>query len=259
MDSKILIFVVTYNAQEHIVSTLDRIDRKWLESIKYEIRIVDDASTDATLEICNAYKKRSPELVLEIKSIPKNLGYGGNQKLGYTYAIESHFDCVVLLHGDGQYAPEYLSQMVSPILANEADVVLGSRMLNKRDALKGNMPLYKWLGNQVLTGIQNILLGTRFAEFHTGYRAFKVDALKRIPFANNSNYFDFDTEIIIQLLDTKAVFREIPIPTFYGDEISYVNGLKYAWLIVWTTLWSRIVKMKIAKDKRFSYDNVDVS
>ena len=118
------------------------------------------------------------------------------------------------------------------------------------------MPLYKWLGNQVLTTIQNTILGTRLAEFHTGYRAFRVAALQAIPFRENSDYFDFDTEIIIQLLDTGARFREISIPTFYGDEISYVNGFKYAWLILWATLKSRLVKRGWLADLRFDYDTI---
>ena len=112
---------------------------------------------------------------------------------------------------------------------------------------------YKWLGNQTLTFLQNRLLGTNLSEFHTGYRVYKVVALGRIPFSDNSNYFDFDTEIIIQLFDTGSRIKEISIPTFYGDEISYVNGLKYAWLIIKTTVKSRLVKKKWVKDNRFLY------
>ncbi len=252
-QQRILIFVVTYNADRHIVDTLDRIDRKWLQSITYEILIIDDASHDDTYDQCAAYISRHPDLVITLEQNRENLGYGGNQKLGYTYALEHHFDLVVLLHGDGQYAPEYLDQMVNPIIIDQADVVLGSRMLDKSAALKGNMPMYKWIGNQVLTSIQNLLLGTRLAEFHTGYRAFSVSALRKIPYGKNSDYFDFDTEIIIQLWDTKSRFTEVSIPTFYGDEISYVNGFKYAALILWTTLKSRWVKHGWLKDPRFEY------
>ena len=149
-------------------------------------------------------------------SQPHESGLWGNQKLGYHYAIKHGFDVVVLLHGDGQYAPERLPEMLQPILDNQADVVFGSRMLNKADALRGGMPVYKWVGNQILTFLQNRMLKTKFAEFHTGYRAYSVPALASIPFQFNSNYFDFDTDIIIQMVDTEKRIVEIPIPTYYG-------------------------------------------
>ena len=250
--NQILIFVVTYNAANHISDTLDRISRDWLGAINYEILIVDDASQDGTTSICESYKKDNPDILLHVQSNSQNLGYGGNQKIGYAYAIEKGFDFVVLLHGDGQYAPEYLHSMLSPLQNKKADVVLGSRMLDKYNALKGQMPLYKWLGNIVLTFLQNLLLGSKFAEFHTGFRAFSVSKLMELPLEKNSNYFDFDTEIIIQLWDRKARFKEVAIPTFYGDEVSYVNGFKYAWLIVKATIVSRLVKGGWYSDPRFN-------
>ena len=115
------------------------------------------------------------------------------------------------------------------------------------------MPFYKWVGNQVLTAFQNLVLGSSLAEFHTGYRSFKVSSLEVIPISHNSDYFDFDTEIIIQLLDTNCRILEISIPTFYGDEISYVNGFKYGALIMWATLKSRMVKKAWLRDERFEY------
>ena len=251
---KILIFVVAYNAERHIVETLDRIDRSWLSTIDYEILIIDDASIDNTARLCKQYALANPDLKITIKSTERNLGYGGNQILGYQYAIEYNFDIVVLLHGDGQYAPEFLKAMATPILQGRAQLVLGSRMIEKMEALRGKMPFYKWIGNQVLTFVQNLLLNVRLAEFHTGYRAYSVEALNTTPFKFNSHYFDFDTEIIIQFIDQKYQIEEVKIPTFYGDEISYVNGFKYAFLIVWATLKSRFCKMGIIKDRRFDYD-----
>ena len=112
---------------------------------------------------------------------PFNRGYGGNQKLGYLHAIEQGFDYVVLLHGDGQYAPEYLPQIVNALGEDEPDALIASRMINRRDALRGGMPLYKWVGNQVLTAVENRMLGSDLSEFHSGYRAYKVDALRSIP------------------------------------------------------------------------------
>jgi glycosyltransferase involved in cell wall biosynthesis len=111
---------------------------------------------------------------------PINQGYGGNQKIGYHYAIENDFDFVALLHGDGQYAPEVLQALVEPLRRGEADAVFGSRMLVPRDALRGGMPLYKYIGNRVLTRLQNSLLGTELSEFHSGYRVYAVSALKGI-------------------------------------------------------------------------------
>lgn len=250
---RLLIFVVAYNAQRHITKTLDRIPRDWLASIDYKILIINDASDDQTQSLIETYIATHPQIDITSLNNQVNLGYGGNQKKGYDYAIDHQYETVVLLHGDGQYAPEFLPQMVEPINKNNAELVLGSRMLHKKKALQGNMPFYKWVGNQVLTFLQNKLLDTNLSEFHTGYRAYKIAALKSIPLSKNSNYFDFDTEIIIQLLDTQARVKEISIPTFYGDEISYVNGIKYAWLIMKTTVKSRLVKKQWLQDDRFTY------
>jgi SAM-dependent methyltransferase len=194
-----------------------------------------------------------PDRRIKILYNPTNQGYGGNQKLGYQYGLTHGFDVVVLLHGDGQYAPELLAQMIEPIVNGQADVVLGSRMIDRMAALRGKMPFYKWIGNQILTAVQNRLLGSHLTEFHTGYRAYSTRALRQIPFEHNSNYFDFDTDILIQMLDTGQRICEIPIPTYYGDEISHVNGLRYAILILWTTTRSRIAKLDLLYDRRFDY------
>ena len=143
-------------------------------------------------------------------------------------AIELGLDIIVLLHGDGQYAPELLPEMIAPLERNECDAVFGSRMMVDGAARKGGMPLYKLVGNKILTRIENAALGTRLSEFHSGYRAYRVDALKRLDLESYSDGFDFDTEIIIGLVDAGMGIAEIPIPTYYGDEICYVNGVRYA-------------------------------
>jgi glycosyltransferase involved in cell wall biosynthesis len=145
-------------------------------------------------------------------------------------------DVVVLLHGDGQYAPEEIPRMVAPILADNADVVFGSRMMQRSKAIKGGMPLYKFIGNIFLTTTQNLLTGVRLSEWHTGYRAYRVSSLRDVSFENNSNYFDFDTQIILQMIGSRQRITEIQIPTFYGDEISRVNTIKYGLQILGHTV-----------------------
>ncbi len=190
---------------------------------------------------------------------PFNRGYGGNQKLGYLHAIKQDFDYVVLLHGDGQYAPEYLPQIVNALGADEPDALIASRMIERRDALRGGMPLYKWVGNQVLTAIQNRMLGSHLSEFHSGYRAYKVAALAAIPFQLNSDDFHFDTEILIQLLSTGRSVKEIPVPTFYGEEISHVNGLKYAVNCLKAVSTARLGRAGLAYDPKFDFGSFDES
>jgi glycosyltransferase involved in cell wall biosynthesis len=254
---KVLIFIVCYNAEHSIESVLDRIPKDIRESKHFptEILVIDDQSHDRTLHTAENYSRLYPEWNLTVLYNPRNQGYGGNQKIGYCYAIKKDFDVVVLLHGDGQYAPEYLGRMIQPILDNQADAVFGSRMVRRLDALKGRMPLYKWIGNQILTFAQNRIMKSRLSEFHTGYRAYSVTALKSIPFQYNSNYFDFDTDIIIQLMDTGKRIKEIPVPTFYGDEVSRVNGIKYAMLILNSCILSKLNKMGIYYHPKFDYES----
>jgi glycosyltransferase involved in cell wall biosynthesis len=253
---KVLILIVSYHAEQFIQAVLNRIPADiWAnDRFETEVLIIDDQSPDNTFDRAVDYARDSPKKNITVLYNPKNQGYGGNQKIGYHYAVDNGFDAVVLLHGDGQYAPEHLPAMIAPLLDGTADVVLGSRMINRADALRGKMPLYKWVGNQILTTCQNWILGSSLAEFHTGYRAFRVSALASIPFERNSNYFDFDTDILIQLMDTGKRFAEIPVPTFYGDEVSRVNGLKYAALIVRTSIMSRIMRLGIYYDPRFDYE-----
>lgn len=225
-SKKVAIFIVAYNAEKYIDLLVGRIPEK-LISLFAEIFIIDDSSTDLTYEIATRIKDKYRYCNINIYRTPFNRGYGGNQKLGYLYCIEKNYDIVILLHGDGQYAPEYLPKVLAAF-NEDTDAVFASRMINKTMALTGGMPFYKWIGNQILTFIENKLLGTHLSEFHTGYRAYKVDTLKNIPFIHNSDDFHFDTEIIIQVIATKCNIVEVPIPTFYGDEKCHVNGLKYA-------------------------------
>ena len=224
---KVAIFVVAFQAELFIASVLDRIPAQ-LRDLFAEILVIDDSSSDLTFETARAAAERLGFNNVTVLRTPSNRGYGGNQKLGYLHALEQGFDYVVLLHGDGQYAPEYLPQIVQALGEQEPDALIASRMIDRRGALRGGMPLYKWLGNQVLTTIENRMLRSNLSEFHSGYRGYKVEALRSIPFQLNSDGFHFDTEILIQLISTGRKIVEIPVPTFYGDEISRVNGIAYA-------------------------------
>ncbi|MCH7935532.1 MAG: glycosyltransferase [Proteobacteria bacterium] len=229
---KILVFMLAYNAEKTIESMLSRIPES-LGEYDTSVLVIDDASTDATTARATEYQANNEfPFPLTILRNPVNLGFGGNAKLGMHYAIENGFDVIGLVHGDGQYPPEKLPEFLPPLIDGTADVVFGSRMMEGFNALKGGMPLYKFIGNKILTRYENWVLGSNLSEFHTGLRMYTIDALKKIPYHLNSNDFDFETEIIIQLLFSGARFKEFPIPTFYGDEVSHVNGLAYAWNIV---------------------------
>ena len=249
-NKRLLIFIVAYNAQTTIEKVLSRIPRS-LESENVEVLIIDDSSKDDTFLNGLRYQRQNSAFKITVLRTPENQGYGGNQKLGYRYAIDNGFDIVAMVHGDGQYAPEKLPSLVVPLVSEEADAVFGSRMIDKRAARQGGMPLYKWLGNQVLTVFQNWMLGTRLAEFHTGYRLYSTAALSQIPFEKNTNDFHFDTEIIIQFVLRKLRIAELPIPTFYGDEVCHVNGLKYAWDVFKSTIKARLCSIHLFYDRKF--------
>ena len=257
-EKRLLIFVVAYNAEKTIESVLDRIPAE-LRVPNVEVLVIDDFSKDATFHTGLKRERQSGPFKIVMLRNPENQGYGGNQKLGYRYAIDHGFDIVALIHGDGQYAPEKLPELVKPFLKEEADAVFGSRMIHKSDALKGGMPLYKWIGNQVLTQFQNTLLGSDLSEFHSGYRLYSVKALARIPFERNSNDFHFDTDIIVQLHFAGMRIMEIPIPTFYGDEICHVNGLKYAWDIFKTMLRAKVHEKNMLYDRKFDVGQIELT
>jgi glycosyltransferase involved in cell wall biosynthesis len=237
------ILIVAYNAETTLESVLSRIPTEFISSISV-ILICDDASQDATFSVGQQVQQVRPDLPITLIRHPVNLGYGGNQKVGYRWMIDNNIDVVVLLHGDGQYAPEYLPKMVEPITTGAADVVFGSRMMTPGTALKGGMPKYKFVGNKILTFWQNRMAQVRLSEWHSGYRAYSTKALSKTAFEKNADYFDFDTEIILQMIEAKQRIAEIPIPTFYGDELSRVNGIKYGWRVArHTTLW-RLKKLQ---------------
>lgn len=231
---KIGVFVIAYNAEAHIRETLDRIPDDVWNGVT-EIYVIDDCSTDETVGKALSYERPGCEKLTVIRN-RTNRRYGGNQKFGYQYAIDRGFDLVVMLHADGQYAPEMLACMVRPIVEEKADVVIGSRMREKANALKGGMPRYKYWGNIVLTKIQNALAGTSLSEYHSGYRAYAVSLLKRIPLWENTDEWHFDSQILMQAHLLKSRMVEISIPTYYGSEICHVNGVAYGLQCIFTAL-----------------------
>ena len=250
VKKKVLIFILAYNAQSTIRQTLDRI----ISTKKYdlEVLVIDDASQDRTYSTALAYKdSKKLGFKLTILRNVQNQGFGGNVKVGFTYAIRNDFDFIALSHGDGQYPPEEIPKQLKPLLNNKCDAVFGSRMLSGFKALKGGMPIYKFIGNKVTTWIENKLIGSNLSEFHTGQRLFSVKILKKIPFQLNSNEHYFDTQMIIQLCLVKARIIEMPIKTFYGDEICYVNGWKYCWNVCKEALLIRLQKIGIIYKRRY--------
>ena len=239
---RIGILVVAYNAESTLAATLDRIPAGFRHRID-EILVCDDASTDGTADVALRWRAANGDTSTTVVRHLKNLGYGGNQKVGYRMAIDRGLDIVVLLHGDGQYAPECLPDMVAPLERGDCDAVFGSRMMVAGAARRGGMPLYKWAGNRILSTAQNQLLRSRLTEFHSGYRAYSVRALAELPFQRNTDDFDFDTQIIVQLMDRGKRIVEIPIPTYYGDEICYVNGMRYARDVLRDVVQYRLAKV----------------
>jgi glycosyltransferase involved in cell wall biosynthesis len=244
------VFIVAFNAMERLVQVLARIPPP-IYDLLAEIYIFDDFSTDRTVEICQEFLEKSRLAKVSLYRNPRNYRYGGNQKLGYEYALAKGYDFVVLLHGDGQYAPEYLPDLILPTLTHDASIVFGSRMMKPEQALAGGMPAYKFIGNRILTTFQNLLLKKDLSEYHSGYRLYSTRFLNKIKFQLNTDDFHFDTHIILQALAANERIVEVPIPTYYGDEICHVNGLKYALDVAWSVLDYRLHQAGITRKERY--------
>ena len=218
------VFVLAYNAEKFISDTLRRIPKEIWDEVEV-VYVVDDTSVDETTRVVLDFPEHRDKLRVFRNRV--NRRYGGNQKFGYQYALDLGLDAVVMLHGDGQYAPEMLPEMFRPIVEQDADVVNGSRMICGKDALAGGMPYYKFVANIFLTRVENALSGLRMSEFHSGYRGYSTRFLKRIPLWEDSDEWHFDSHILFQAKQAGAKIVEIPIPTHYGDEVCHVNGIAY--------------------------------
>lgn len=243
------IFIPAFNAASTVGNVLDRIPSP-LKTQVAEIFVIDNHSTDNTSMVAVEYRERNGLHNLEVLRNPKNMGYGGSQKIAYRRCIDRRYGCVAMLHGDAQYAPELLETLVAPILEGRADMVFGSRMSG--DPLAGGMPVIRFLGNRALTFMQNFFLGTKLSEFHSGYRVFSVKALEQIPFEKFSSDYHFDTEMIILFVDRKLRILEMPIPTYYGDEENYVNIWDYGMKVLISTGTYFLHKLGFRKSRNWS-------
>ncbi|MEM8739456.1 MAG: glycosyltransferase [Planctomycetota bacterium] len=237
---KVLVLVVSYESERHIVEVFERVPGALFNRDDVTFLYLDDASSDGgPARLRGWLSERGIGNVLVARN-PQNQGYGGNQKIGYRYAVENGYDLVVLLHGDGQYAPEMLPRFIEVYREDRADVILGTRMHSTQSARAGGMPWHKVVGNRFLTWYQNKLTGLELSEYHTGYRAYSTAFLRSVPVGINTNDFHFDTQILLQAANVGALFREINIPTHYGDEVCRVNGVAYGLHVMASTLRYRL-------------------
>lgn len=233
---RIVVVLPAYNAVKTLEMTYREIPFEFVD----EVLLVDDASRDDTAEVARRLGIRT--LVHE-----QNQGYGGNQKTCYATAVELGADIVVMLHPDYQYTPRLITAMAAMIAYGEFDAVLASRILGI-GALKGGMPLYKYVANRLLTLVENILLGQKLSEYHTGYRAFSREILEKLPLGRNSDDFVFDNQMLAQIVWFGFRIGEISCPTKYFKDASSINfrrSVIYGISVLWTALQFRFGKMKL--------------
>jgi glycosyltransferase involved in cell wall biosynthesis len=235
-DHKVIVVMPARNAALTLVRTVGSVPSESVD----EIILVDDKSTDDTVVVAQelqAHRGGTTGLPpLHVIPHPHNVGYGGNQKTCYMEALQREADVVVMLHPDGQYEPTLIPHLVEPILRGEADLVLGSRMMEPGQARAGGMPLHKRIANRGLTAIENRILGTGFSELHTGYRAYSRSLLMGIPFLRNANDFSFDSEVVMQTVHFGFKTAEVPARSRYFDDASSIKfgpasvyGIKTLW------------------------------
>ena len=242
-DKIIAVVLPAYNAAKTLEQTYNEIPFDIVD----EIILTDDKSSDETIQVA---KKLG---IKHIIAHEKNKGYGGNQKSCYNKALELNADIVVMLHPDYQYTPKLLHSMIYLIANNVYQAVLGSRILGK-GALKGGMPIYKYIANRFLTLSQNILIGQKLSEYHTGYRAFSKEVLLAINYNINSDDFVFDNQMLAQIFYANYEIAEITCPTKYFDDASSINfnrSMKYGFGVLSTSLKYFLNKRNIVKYKIF--------
>ena len=243
LGKKLVVIMPAYNAEKTLRQTYEELPHEYVD----EVILVDDASRDDTSLIAKE---------LGIKTIihPENKGYGGNQKTCYREALRHGADIVVMVHPDYQYSPRLVAAMASMIASGHYDVVLGSRILGG-SALKGGMPLYKYIANRFLTLIENIALGVKLSEYHTGFRAFTREVLETLPLGENSDDFVFDSEMLVQTVYFGFRIGELSCPTRYFKEASSINfrrSVKYGFGVLASIMEFSISKLGIKQFTIFS-------
>ncbi len=219
---KKVVVMPAYNAGKTIEDVFSRLPEDAVEEIE-EYIIIDDGSTDDTRE---KIQKLSKKFNIKLLVHEKNRGYGAAQKTGYDQALKEGADLAVLLHSDGQYAPELIKEMMAPIVEGKADIVGGSRMLGGK-ALEGGMPLIRYYGNIFLCKLENLIFRLDLKTYHSGYKSYSKKALESIPYNKYSDSFYFDSEMLVGSKRGKLAVAEIPIPTRYAEEVSYLNPVTY--------------------------------
>ena len=223
MKDKILIFIITYKASYRVKNVVQKIPFRYFRNKNFKIYISDDDSRDDTINYIRKIKKKYKSKVI-VNFIKKNVGYGANIKKCLNYAYKNKFSHAVMIHGDNQYNPKYIIKMLDNLLKDKKTAAaVGSRMTKKINALKGKMPIYKFIGNIFLTGLFNLLHRTKFTDCHTGYWAYNLKLIKENTFKNLDDNFCFDIDLRLQLVSEGKYIKEIPIETFYGTERSSVH------------------------------------
>ncbi len=238
-EEKIIIVMPAYNA----ALTLERTFKDIPEGIADEVILVDDASQDNTVEIAKC-------LGIRVIQHEKNEGYGGNQKTCYKEALAKGADVIVMIHPDFQYDSRLIPYFIGYLKLNICDIMLGSRIRTRREALRGGMPPYKYFMNRILTLTENIVLGQNLGDFHSGFRVYRHDVLKKIPFEKNSNDFAFDSEFLVQAAFWGFRIGDAPIPVRYFSEassIDFLGSLKYGFKTLWVLLRYLLHKWGILK------------
>ena len=240
---KIIVVMPAYNAAKTLLQTYNEVPLDIVD----EVLLVDDSSSDETVEVAR-------KLGLRTFRHQQNLGYGKNQKTCYREALKRGADIVVMIHPDYQYSPKLIVSMAGMIAYGDYDITLGSRILGV-GALKGGMPVYKYIANRFLTLTQNLLLFYKLSEYHTGYRAFAREMLEKLPLEENSDDFLFDNELLAQAIYFNFRIGEVSCPTKYFPEASSINfarSVKYGLGVLVTSLKFRLQKMRLGKYRIFS-------
>ena len=240
---KVIVVMPARQAAETLEATFEAIPQDAVD----EVILVDDSSTDATVELARSLK-------INVVWHPHQVGYGGNQKTCYLEALQRGADVVVMLHPDGQYEPGLIPSMVEPIVNGEADLVLGSRLLVPGWALDAGMPKWKFYANRFLTEIENKIMGTDLSEAHTGYRAYSRELLLQVPFLRNSLDFVFDSEVLMQASNMGFRIKEVPARCRYFDEMSSVGfkvGVVYGLKTLWAGVRLILSRNNIVPSKKF--------